>query len=230
MSKLQASEAGYESIRRAIIEGEFREGDRLVEADLAARAGVSRTPIREALRRLASEGFVQVKAGSGAVVSRWTRSEVAELVEIRAALESLGAGLAARSSRSEDVARLSAMCDEMENVAEVGGASFLETFSVLNTGFHVRILEMSESPRLAEMAKGLMKLGVIVRTYSSFDTARIARSLGDHRSLVSALKAGSVTRAEATMRSHVLSSLDSFEFKSASTTSRNGLPDSRSQP
>lgn len=211
MSKSQASDVGYEYIRRAIIDGRFGEGDRLVEADLAASAGISRTPIREALRRLASEGFVQIRAGSGAIVSRWTLPDVAELFEIRAALECLGAGLAAQYARAEDWETLSEMCQEMEAVAAAGGSNFLETFSVLNTKFHVRILEMSGNPRLVEMASSLMKLGVIMRTYNRFDHARITRSLGDHRALVSALKAGSVTRAESTMRSHILSSIDLFD-------------------
>lgn len=60
----------------------------------------------------------------------------------------------------------------------------MEQFSVLNTEFHTRILEMFQNPRLAEMANGLMKLGFIMRTYNKFDAVRISRGLGDHRSLV----------------------------------------------
>ena len=214
MSRVHASDAGYEIIRRAIIDGDFKEGDRLVEAELAALAGISRTPIREALRRLAAEGFVQIRAGAGAVVTRWTRSEVEELFEIRAALESLGAGLAAMNANKQDIQELSEMCQEMEATAAAGGESFLEAFSVLNTLFHKRILEISQNPRLTEMATGLMKLGVIMRTYNRFGPDRIARSLGDHRSLVAALQARSVTRAESTMRSHTLTSIDLFEVES----------------
>jgi DNA-binding GntR family transcriptional regulator len=226
LAKSQASECAYTIIRRAIIEGTYQEGDRLVEAELATLAGVSRTPIREALRRLAAEGFVQVRPGSGAVVTRWSRTEMVELFEIRAALECLGAGLAAQNAGPDDIAALEDLCTDMERVATLGGPAFLETFSKLNTLFHNSILEISGNPRLAEMASGLMKLGVIMRTYKLFDAARISHSLVDHRSLVSAIKSGSVTRAESTMRSHILSSIDTF----ATGDARAVTPKRKSKP
>lgn len=208
----KSSDLGYEAIRQAIIDGRYKEGDRLVEAELAALAGISRTPIRDALRRLETEGFINMRPGSGAVVSQWTGPEVVDLFEIRAALECLGAGLAAQRVRAKDLDALSLMCDEMEAIAKAGRPDFLEYFSVLNTRFHSLILRVSGNSRLEEMATNLMKLGTMMRTYSNFDMVRIERSLSDHRNIVAALRAGSVTRTEATMRSHILSSIDTIEF------------------
>lgn len=210
MSKFQASDVAYEKVRSAIIDGSYRAGDRLVEADVAAMAGVSRTPVREALRRLAAEGFVQIRIGSSAIVNQWTHTEVAELFEIRAALEALGAGLAVQEVRSDDIKHLSGLCDRMESSAEEGRSDFLEEFSLLNTEFHGAILKLSGNSQLAKMGTSLMKLGVIMRTYSRFQPAHIQRSMIDHRLLVAALRAGSATRAEATMRSHILASVDLF--------------------
>jgi len=220
MENSTASNVGYEIIRQAIIDGHYREGDRLVEAELAERAGVSRTPIREALRRLEAEGFVQIRPGSGAIVARWSGSDLADLFEIRAALETLGAGLAALNARSKELDELEAMCDAMEAIAQESGPDFLEKFSVQNTAFHMKILEMSRNPRLAEMAGSLMKLGVIMRTYNRFDLTRLHRSIYDHRCILAALRSGSVTRAESAMRSHVLSSIDTFDPSSDAPLSR----------
>lgn len=214
MSKFQAGKVAYEVIRSSIIRGQFKAGERLKEAEIATMTGVSRTPVREALRRLAAEGFVQIRPGSGAVVNRWTRSEAAELFEIRAALEALGAGVAAQRAGPEGISRLEALCDRMESAARTGGVDFLEKFSILNTEFHATILEMSGNAQLTEMASSLMKLGVIMRTYSRFEAGRLERSMMDHRSLVSAMRHGSFARAEATMRSHILASIDLFEDES----------------
>ncbi|MCA0941852.1 GntR family transcriptional regulator [Salipiger pacificus] len=215
-----AGEAGYDVIRQAIIDGEYREGDRLIEAELAERAGVSRTPIRDALRRLEREGFVHIRAGSGAVVAKYSGSDLTDLFEIRAALETLGAGLAALHARAKDLDELEAMCDAMDKIAAGRGTDFLEAFSVQNTAFHLKILEMSRNPQLAEMAGSLMKLGVIMRTYNRFDITRLERSIYDHRCILAALRAGSVSRAESAMRSHVLSSIDTFDATSDAPLSR----------
>lgn len=203
-----ATERAYEIIRDAIISGEYAEGRRLREEDLAARTSVSRTPVREAIRRLASEGFLAVQPRSGAVVTRWTAEEVRDLFGLRAALESYAAGLAATRAREEDIAELDAMCDEMDDLAAEHGEGFLERFSRANTAFHARLLQLSGNRRLELIAASLLDLGLIMKTYKRFSRARIVRSCADHRDIVAALRRGDVTWSEAIMRAHILASVE----------------------
>ena len=90
----------YEMLRDAISSGKYQVGDRLTESNLAKDVDVSRTPVREALQRLAAEGFVDISPHAGAVVKGWTQTDVREVFETRALIESAAAGLAARNACS----------------------------------------------------------------------------------------------------------------------------------
>ncbi|WP_108661592.1 GntR family transcriptional regulator [Acuticoccus kandeliae] len=199
--RLTATDRVHEALRNAIARGEIGVGDRLVEEGIAERFGVSRTPVREALRRLSAEGFIDFTPHAGAVVNGWSREDAREIFEVRAELEAMGARLAAERARPAEIDRLARICDEMEAAARGDGVMRL---SELNLALHHGILAASGHRRLEALAANLIEVGFLVRSYGTFSAEDIARSLSDHRQLIEAFRLGDARWAEATMRSHVL--------------------------
>lgn len=207
-TKRTAADRAYEAIREAIIEGDLPINSRLTEEALAERVGVSRTPVRAALQRLHSDGFVDFSPHLGAVVKGWSPADVQEIFEVRAMLEGMGCQRAAERATPDDLARLTALCEEMEALA--GSPGRLPGISELNRRFHLELLRISGNRRLADIAGNLMDLGFLVRSFSQFSEADVARSLSHHRDIVSALRAGNGRWAEAIMRAHILTASDIF--------------------
>lgn len=211
-TRMTAAQKVYLAVRKAIVSNEFPVGHRLREEALAERYSTSRTPAREALQRLASEGFVEFIPRSGAVVKGWSRSDVRELFEVRAILESMGARLAAENVTRGDVPGLAELCDRMEEAAMVE-AKEIDTslISELNKTFHVRILEIAGNQRLSSIATGLMDVGFLARSYKTFSDLDRKRSASDHRDLVEAISMGDGQWAESIMRSHILAAASVFK-------------------
>jgi len=206
VDKLLAPEKAYVTIRQAILDGEYAPNDRLREDELANRVGVSRTPIRSALQRLVQEGFVVFHPNSGAAVRGWSRQDAVEIFQVRASLESLGAGLAVANATAGDIRELEALCDEMEALRL--SEETLEQLSVLNRKFHMKILRMSRNRKLEETALSLMDVGFLIRYYRNFSVKDEQRSLFHHRDLVSAFAAQNAEWAAAIMKSHILAASD----------------------
>jgi DNA-binding GntR family transcriptional regulator len=205
----RASDRVYEMIRDEISNGRYKVGEHLTEGALAERLAVSRTPVREAIQRLCSEGFVELSPHSGAVIKGWSRNDVREVFETRAHLESMAAGLAARNPSADDIAQLTALCDVMERLARKE-ANDLPGISENNRAFHAQVLRMAGNGRMAEIALQLMDLGFLVRAYKRFGQENILRSLSDHRSLVEAIRLGDSRWAEAIMYAHILTAASIF--------------------
>lgn len=204
-----ASARVYEQVRNQITAGAHKVGDRLTEGALAEQYGVSRTPVREALRRLASEGFLEISPHAGALVKGWSKREVREVFETRAHLESMAAGLAARHATSEDVLTLQNQCSVMEELSQMPKRD-VPRLSENNRAFHAEILRIAGNRRLAEIALNLMDLGFLVRSFTTFGQDNILRSCRDHRNLVTAIREGDERWAEAIMRSHILAAASVF--------------------
>ncbi|MFY0733369.1 GntR family transcriptional regulator [Aurantimonas sp. NFXS3] len=204
---LGAADEAYRFIRDGIVSNRFPEGSRLAEEELARLSGLSRTPVREAIRRLAAEGFAVTKARSSATVASWDGDKVAGLFGTRAVLESYGCALAVRRATASDVRGLEAMCAAMEELLAGSESDFLQTFSQANTAFHVRLLELSGNEHLLSVAAPMIDLALIMRTYRKFSPDQIRRSCSDHREIVAALSLGDAQWAEAIMKAHILSSV-----------------------
>ncbi len=204
-----ASVRVYEQVRNQISVGAHRVGDRLTEGALAEQFGVSRTPVREALQRLASEGFVELSPHAGALVKGWSQRDVREVFEIRAHLESMAAGLAARYATAEDVALLESYCDTMKLLSQKRMRD-VPKISEQNRAFHAEILRIAGNRRMADVALNLMDLGFLVRSFTKFDQAHILRSSSDHFGLIEAIRHRDERWAEAIMRSHILAAASIF--------------------
>ena len=201
---VRATDEAYSALRAAILSGEVAPGDRLGEVELAEQLGVSRTPVREALRRLAADGLVEVLPNRGARVAQWTTEDLEEIYDLRAMLESHGAARAAERIDPADLPELHRLCTEMEACAERGRKRDLDRLAELNAELHRRVVDAAASPRLATLIAAVVQVPLVMRTFQRYDADALRRSLGHHRELVAALAAQDGEWARSVMRSHVL--------------------------
>ncbi|MGI8329341.1 GntR family transcriptional regulator [Actinomadura scrupuli] len=199
----KAVETAYAVIRAGIVSGEFPRGDRLREAELAERVGVSRTPIREALRRLDAEGLVDFVPNRGARVTAWSERELDDLYEARALLESYAARLAASRVRPEQLERLRELAAEMKALATAGGPA-ADKLTELNGEFHLTVTHASGNAHIEGLVRGFIDVPLVYRTFKQYAPERLRASMFHHDELIAALAAGDGEWAESVMRSHIL--------------------------
>lgn len=202
-----AVEIAYRFVRDAIISGELKAGQPLQEARLAERIGVSRTPVREALSRLGSEGLVVLERYRRGYVADFSREDVAEIFRLRAKLEAHGAGRAATRITPAGIERLERLEAEMETVFDdLGWHGHLTQFDILNNEFHAAIVEAAESPRLEKILASSLELPAsIFNAYSEPLAERTRRTHRQHHEIISALRARNPDWAEAAMSAHLFS-------------------------
>jgi len=204
--KGRAADRAYEAIRRRIIDGSLPSGAFLVEQDLAEVVGVSRTPVRDALRRLESEGLVSMSGYKRAFVRDFTEEEIEECFELRALFESYAAARAATRLTPSAIDGLKRLAAEMEAVVAEGGKEAALTFSDLNDSFHTVILEHAGSKRMKDLVYPLMQVQlVLMKRYQHTIQQHLERSCWHHRELIAAFEAGDAQWAETQMRTHMMS-------------------------
>ena len=188
-------------LRRRIIDGLYEPGDRLTEERLAEDFGVSRNPVREAIRVLQAEGFLTALPRRGAVVARMSVRDLEDLFDVRSALEVLAARLAADRMDAAGAAvldRLLAKARTTHRVADL---------AALNTQFHATISALSGNTLLTGMMESLhSRLQWVYR--QSVET-RAAQSWAEHRALAAAIRAGDAEMAAAAARTHVMAARES---------------------
>jgi DNA-binding GntR family transcriptional regulator len=193
----------YEIIKDAILSGAFCSGQRLKENDLTTLCKVSRTPVREALRRLASEGLVVMIPNVGAQVSSVAPVELEEIYVLRGMIESHAAARAATRLTTEALASLRALAVQMERIVASGLTKINEDFQQANSEFHHIILDAAMSPRLSSMAALVIEIPLTLRTFSLYSAQERMRSLQHHRELIEAFEARDSVWAASVMKSHV---------------------------
>jgi DNA-binding GntR family transcriptional regulator len=199
-----AVDVAYEAIRARISTGDFPTGHHLREEELAEIIGVSRTPIREALRRLGAEGLVEYHKNRGAQVAAWSDQDLEEIFGLRALLESYAARLAAQRLQPAELARLTELADEMDAVTATGEDGYVDVISKLNNEFHQLVLAGAGNRRLSNLLAGLVQVPLVHRTLSRYSEEQLLRSMAHHRELVAAFGARDPAWAESVMRSHIL--------------------------
>jgi DNA-binding GntR family transcriptional regulator len=198
----ERSRAVYETLRSEIVTGVLRPNERLVETDLAERLDVSRTPIRESMQRLASEGLVSNRRRAW-VVHEHTSEEIRDIYEVRAALEGFAAGLASKRARPEQLELVDHFCREA--VDEDFGHS---TFVDLNDRFHTAVVMAANNPRLALQVQRSRQFYFNHRIAAAYSNEEIRSACDAHRALADALRAGDAERAELISRHHVAEALE----------------------
>jgi DNA-binding GntR family transcriptional regulator len=200
----QVADSAYEQIRKRILDGTVPLGARLKESKLAAEIGVSRTPIREALRRLAAEGLVSHSFHHGAQVVSPSDQDLADLFELRLLVEGLGAELAASRVTPEEVEGLEAAARGMEELLESPTRDLAERMAELNQRFHRMVIESAKSERVLAGFTSTVDLPLALRTFQHYSRTELLRSATQHRDLVAALRAGDPQWAKAVLHNHIL--------------------------
>lgn len=206
----------YEAIRQAIVEGGYRPGLRLVEQRLAEEFDVSRTPIREAIRRLEAEGLVVVERNRGAHVRHLSETEIADLYDVRSRLEAYAAELAAQRCDAEDVARLDEAAAAFDAaVADVHGTDHdLELVRALdsaNAAFHGALLRASRHTRIHQLVARTVDVPLVFQALHHFDAVQLTRSSMFHHLIRDAVAAHEPVRAGRLMAEHVLQGRDALQ-------------------
>jgi DNA-binding GntR family transcriptional regulator len=190
----------FETIREAIIKGVLKSGERLMENQLAEEMGVSRTPVREAIRKLELEGFVVVIPRKGAYVSEMSYKDVHEIYEIRAALESLACGLAAERATADEI-------EEMERYL-VEENDYLYNEDILLTvktdvGLHELIYKATRNEKIMGIMSNLKEHLYRLRSTSITLPGRKKRSLLEHQGIVEAISEREVELAQRLGQEHI---------------------------
>jgi DNA-binding GntR family transcriptional regulator len=194
-----------ERIRTAILNGTLYPGERLVEDRLAQEMDVSRHPVREALRTLQLEGFVEISPRRGATVSRVSTEEAGELFEVLSALDGLAAGLAAAARSESTIDAIEGVLDRADVVLEFGSsdlsADSFRTLAALNRDFHVHIAQASGNQQLIETLNLLRDR--IQWIQAAVNRRRPELSWPEHRKILDAILAEDSPTAEALAREHI---------------------------
>ena len=206
-SSVPNSERVYRGLRDQILSGALVANARLVEVQLASQFAVSRTPVREALKRLAAEGLVSADPLRGMVVRDVDSAEIEDIYVIREALEGLAARLAAERATASDLAKLRLL---MELMQESAAARRWEAVVQINVKFHEVLYAASGNERLALIGRSLEDA---VRRFSAMvfsDPGRVAGVLREHEEIVRALEAHDPAQAEASSRGHLCAARGNF--------------------
>lgn len=192
-----AHEFVRDTLRRAILRGDLLGGARLVQADIAASLEVSTTPVREALRDLATEGLITLDRHRGGVVRELNWDDMEEIGAIREQLEPLAIRLAVEHVGAPDLDRAEELCARMRDAED------LATWVELNAAFHSAIHTATESPRLASILRSLEEASTVyvARAQRWYPEIR-RRADREHQALLEALRARDVERATEVMRGH----------------------------
>lgn len=196
----------FEEIRNRIVRNEMAPGSRLVESQLAADLGVSRNPVREAIRMLETEGFVVVTPRRGAVVTEMSPRQAEEIFEVRSVLEALSARLAARNISPIALERLVELLDKGDRLVADGDSAGI---TALNAQFHEEIVEAAGNETLTHLTRQLRDR--LEWIFSRTATERGDQSWNEHRNLLGAIAAHDEQLAEALATAHVAAARRAFE-------------------
>lgn len=198
-----AWEQAYLTLRRRLADGTYPPGSHLREEELAAQLGVSRTPVREALRRLDAEGWLRVVPNQGAFAAEWSARDIEEIFDLRALLESHAAEHAAAAADRRPLAEMELACEAAEAALPGGDMAALEAISDANVRFHRALWEMSGQARCRTILGSLAVPPMVLRNFRNFEASGLRRSLDQHREMIAAILAGDAAWAGAVMRAHV---------------------------
>ena len=190
----------FENLRRSILEGKLKSGQRLMEVQLAEQLGVSRTPVREAIRKLELEGLVVMLPRKGAYVANISVKDLMDVLEIRASLEGLGASLAAERRTEEDIKNLEEIEEEFEQAVITQDIDMLLKKDI---EFHECIFKAANNKKLEKMINTLWEQVQRFRiTYVSDSNASLSL-IDEHRIILNAIKEGNVADGKKAAIEHI---------------------------
>lgn len=199
-----AAERVYGGIKDMIATGEIRPGDQVREEFVAERIAVSRTPVREAMRRLEAEGLLERRSNRRSYVTRLDQDQVQDVLAVRATLEAMAAANAARRADAEQVRALQAYADRGARLLCRAPVDIAELTS-LNELFHGVLFAAAGNPVLTGMATSLRDRPRVALSLQRYSPAQLKRSVAHHQEIALAVAAGDSAWAGSIMRAHILS-------------------------
>ena len=187
----------YDRLLAEIRDGRLRPRDRLTETDLAQRYGISRTPVREAIRQLESDGLVTHVPRVGAAIRALDYAEINELYEMRSVLEGTAARLASRAASDVELVELRTITEEM------AAAQDLPALLSANRQFHGLLLDAARNRFLNRAIEAVQKTLLILGPTTMEEGGRAAEAVAEHRAVLDALFAHDGSAAETAMRAHI---------------------------
>lgn len=205
----RAADRAYAEIRSLILSGDVAAGTQLTEEQLADICGVSRTPVRDALRRLEAELYIVRSDSQRAFVADWSHADVDEMFTLRGMLEAHAARRAATRFDADGLAALHA-CNAVIEAAVRQDQPDIPAFLSGNREFHRLIVDAAQSPRLAVTLATLVEQPVVRRTALHYGRDQLARSASEHRELILAFEARDADWAHAVMMGHIRRAFHAF--------------------
>jgi DNA-binding GntR family transcriptional regulator len=198
----KASDQAYIELRARILSGELAPGTQLKEEELATICGVSRTPVRDAIRRLETELFVRRTDSQRSFVAEWTLEDIEEVFTLRGMLEGYAVRRAASRADKGQIARLRTINEDLREVLDAPSLD-VQAYLAANAEFHSLILEIAASDRLAALLGRLVMQPVVQQTAMAYSREQLGRSYHEHTEITAALAQGDPDWAEALMIAHI---------------------------
>jgi len=195
-------------LRHMIVEGDLAPGEKLSEKDLCGQFGVSRTPLREAMKVLASEGLVQLTPNRGGTVARLTLADLDEAFPIMGALEALSGELACQHITDAELTRIEGLHERMVRTHESGA---LRDYFKLNEQIHQLILDAARNPTLAQMQLSLSGRVRRARYLANMSPSRWAEAVAEHKRILEALSARDGKRLAVILKEHLANKLQTVK-------------------
>lgn len=205
----RASEQAYAKIRAHLLSGAVQPNEQLTEERLAQITGVSRTPVRDAVRRLEAELLLVRNDTKRLFVADWGRDDIEEMFTLRQMLECHAAERAAKRLSREQIARLEDVNNNLKSAIEQAAPDVVR-FLDANRAFHEIIVDAAHSPRLSQMLAKLVEAPVVLRTARTYSQGDLRQSARDHDELIAAFAARDPEWARAVMGSHLRRAFHSF--------------------
>ena len=205
----RASDLAYDKIRAHLLSGAVKPGAQLTEDQLTQITGVSRTPVREAVRRLESEMLLVRSESKRIFVADWSHDDIDEMFTLRQMLEGHAAERAARRLSGEQIDRLEEVNQQLHLAVTMEPPDVVR-FLDANRSFHEIITEAAHSPRLAQVLAMLVEQPVVLRTARSYSVEDLRQSARDHDELIAAFRARDPGWARAVMGSHLRRAFHTF--------------------
>lgn len=198
-----ASDKAYDILKQRLVGGSYAPGAQLKEEHIARELGVSRTPVRAALKRLTEDGLAASSAGRGVHVAEWTDSDIAETYHLRGVLEAYAAQLAAERGDQRLAAELARLNAQMAAAIAAAAPDMVEQVQAINSRFHRAVLDASGSPRLKLLLESIIDMPIVVRSFFISTRDDMRQSLQHHTDLASAIAGRDGELARSVMQVHL---------------------------
>lgn len=212
---MKVSETVYSKLRRRLISGYYEPGTQLKEEALAAQFDVSRTPIRNAIARLTSEGLLTPAEKRGALVTPWRPEKTADVFTLRILLEGHAAYLCAQNATDDQIAILEQTCEGMERHFAAKNSDWVKKLDQGNLVIHEMLYEGSGSTHLRFSGKHLLEVPQVIGGFFIYEKADINESLMQHREIVKAIKLRNGDWARSAVACHLNAALERFRRRSS---------------